>query len=178
MSPRPVLPVSLHLEGLVVVLVGDGPLADERAARLAPTGAEVRRIATEAYTAAACDGATLVLAMTDDRALDRRIAGDGRTRGALGYAHDQPDASDLAMPALARRGPLALAISTDGTAPALARRLREELDRLLDAVGPALDRLLAELARARITVPKEGRADALSRMARRLRLDGVIAIDD
>jgi siroheme synthase (precorrin-2 oxidase/ferrochelatase) len=178
MSPRPVLPVSLHLGGRVVVLVGDGPLADERADRLAPTGAEVRRIATAAYTEAACDGAALVLGMTDDRALDRRVAQDARARGALGYAHDQPDASDLAMPALARRGPLALAISTDGTAPALARRLREELDRLLAAAGPALDALLAAMARARATLPKEGRADALARIARRLRLAGVIAVDD
>src|SRR5688500_3200733 len=111
MSPRPVLPVSLYLERRAVLLVGDGPLADERAARLDAAGASARRVGAAAYRAEDCAGTFLVLAATGDPALDRRIAADARARGALAYAQDQPAVSDLAMPAIARRGPLTLAIS-------------------------------------------------------------------
>lgn len=178
MSPRAVLPISLYVADRRVLLVGSGALADERADRLRAAGAALDRVAAADYRPEACDGAMLVLAHTDDAALDRAIAADARTRGCLAYAHDQPEISDLAMPALVRRGPLAVAISTDGRAPALARRLREELGRLLDGAGPRLDALVAELAHLRATLPKPGRAEALYAVARRLRLTGDAIVDD
>jgi uroporphyrin-III C-methyltransferase/precorrin-2 dehydrogenase/sirohydrochlorin ferrochelatase len=126
-----------------------------------------------------CAGVFLVVADSGDRELDRRIADEARAAGALAYAHDQPDSSDLVFPALAQRGALSLAITTDGIAPALARRVREEIARLLEEAGPALDRLLDELERARAAeAPGASRADKLYRLACRLSFAGRLAIAD
>lgn len=125
-----------------------------------------------------CVGAFLVVAHGDDPSFDRRVAADARAAGALAYAHDQPDVSDFAFPALARRGPLSLAISTDGVAPALARRMREEIDRLFADIGPALDQLLEDLAAHRAgAAPGQERAERLYRLACRLRFAGRLAVD-
>jgi siroheme synthase-like protein len=93
------------------------------------------------------DGAFLVVCMDPARA--EATAAEARARRILYYAHDRPDLSDLAMPALARRGALQIAVATDGTSPALAGVLRAELQRLLDEAGPDLERLLDELGAAR-----------------------------
>lgn len=125
-----------------------------------------------------CADLYLVVAHGDDPALDRRVAADARAAGALAYAHDQPDVSDFAFPALARRGPLSLAISTDGVAPALARRVREEIDRLFADLGPALDQLLDDLAALRASAAAGAeRTERLYRLACRLRFAGRLAVD-
>ncbi|HUH02583.1 MAG TPA: NAD(P)-dependent oxidoreductase [Kofleriaceae bacterium] len=178
MSRHPALPVSLYVVDRLVVIVGDGPGADERQRRLAAAGARIARIAADAYQPHSLEGAFLVLAHDDDSTLNERVAGDARAAGCLAYAHDRPDLSDLAMPALIRRGPLAIAVSTDGAAPALSRRLRQELEAMFDRAGPAIDALVAELETARASLPRGARrAQALSQLAARLRVAGEIAIE-
>ncbi|HKE17811.1 MAG TPA: NAD(P)-dependent oxidoreductase [Kofleriaceae bacterium] len=174
---RPALAVSLRVNGRATLVVGDGPGARERTSRLREAGATTQLVSPVDYQTGMCAGAFLVVAHTDDPALDRRIAADAHAAGALAYAHDQPDASDLVFPALARRGPLSLAITTDGVAPALARRVREEIARLLDEMGPALDLLLDELERERASrAPGSERAEHLYRLACRLSFAGRLAI--
>jgi siroheme synthase-like protein len=101
------------------------------------------------------------------------VAEAARAHGTLVYVQDRPTLSDLSMPALARRGPLQLAVSTEGLAPALARRLRQELEKLLLTAGQRLDDLLDEMARAR----DGGERNQLTRLAERLRIAGRIEID-
>jgi siroheme synthase (precorrin-2 oxidase/ferrochelatase) len=178
MMKRPGLGVSLLLAGQQVVVVGDDALAGERVARLDDAGALVTHVAAAAYEASLCAGARVVFAMVDDEPLAARITADARAAGALAYAHDRPALSDFAMPALARRGAVSLAVTTDGVAPALARRLRQELQRLLDDAGFALDGLVAALeAERRALPPGEARRAALQRSAERLSLRGRIDID-
>jgi siroheme synthase (precorrin-2 oxidase/ferrochelatase) len=176
-SRYPALPVSLYVSDRLVAIVGDGPGADERQRRLEAAGARIARIGAAAYQASALQGAFLVLAHDDDSTLNERVANDARAAGCLTYAHDRPDLSDLAMPALIRRGPLAIAVSTDGTAPALARRLRQELEAMFDRAGPAIDALVAELEAARASLPRGARrSETLSQLAARLRVAGEIAV--
>lgn len=175
---RPGLAISLRLTGRAALVVGAGAGADERTSRLRAAGADVRRVAPDEYRTDMCVGAFLVVAHGDDPAFDRRVAADARAAGALAYAHDQPGVSDFAFPALARRGPLSLAISTDGVAPALARRMREEIDRLFADLGPALDALIDDLAAHRAgAAPGPDRAERLYRLACRLRFAGRLAVD-
>jgi siroheme synthase (precorrin-2 oxidase/ferrochelatase) len=175
---RLALAVSLRVSGRGALVVGSGSDAEERTSRLSAAGATVRQVALHEYETDMCGGVFLVVAHSGDAAADRRIAADARAAGALAYAHDQPDVSDLVFPALARRGPLSLAITTDGVAPALARRLREELARVLEHAGDALDRLLDELARERAaSAPGAARAQRLYRLACRLRIAGHLAVD-
>src|SRR5690606_18294628 len=178
MARRPALSVSLYLGGRPALVVGDGPGADERASRLREAGAAVLQVPASDYRTDMCGGVFLVAAHSGDRALDREIAGHARAAGALAYAHDQPDVSDLAFPALARRAPRSIAVATSGAAPALARRVREELERALAAAGGALDRLMAELERERAAQPPgAARAERLYRLACRLRLAGRFEVD-
>lgn len=177
MSRRPACPISLYVAGRTVVVAGDGAGADERAQRMRTAGATVVRMARADYRAQALAGAFVVIANDSDDDFNAEVAAAARTAGALAYAHDQPDLSDFAMPALVRRGPLTIAVATDNAAPALARRLREELGRLLEGAGEALDRLLDELERRRAALPR-GQRSELYRIARRLRFTGTLAVDD
>jgi uroporphyrin-III C-methyltransferase / precorrin-2 dehydrogenase / sirohydrochlorin ferrochelatase len=177
MTPRPALAVSLYLSDRRVVLVGRDDRSRDRIERLRAAGARVVAVAPDQYRKELCQGAFLVLAQSGDHAVDRQVAGDARAAGCLCYVHDRPELSDLAMPALARRGPLSLAISTDATAPALAGRLRGQVQALLDSAGQALDGLLADMAAARAAQPGPARARRLAAMAGRLRVLGRIAVD-
>jgi precorrin-2 dehydrogenase/sirohydrochlorin ferrochelatase len=178
MPRRPALALSLSIGGRSALVVGTGPGADERASRLRQAGAAVRQLSPADYRTDMCDHVFLVVAQTGNAELDRRVTADAGAAGALRYAHDQPEVSDFSFPALARRGPLAIAVSTDGVAPALARRLREELARALDEAGAELDALLRELEHERAEwAPSPERADRLYRLACRLRLAGRLEIE-
>jgi precorrin-2 dehydrogenase / sirohydrochlorin ferrochelatase len=175
MTARPALAVSLYVAGRRCVVVGDGQAADERAARLVEAGANPERISAAAYRPDALTGAFVVLC--SDAALAPQVSRDARTAGALFYAMDLPDLSDFAAPAVARRGPLTLAVATAGEAPALARRLRQELQRILDAAPGPLDDLLAEMIRVRTTLPSgPDRTERLRALAERLTLDGKLTL--
>jgi siroheme synthase (precorrin-2 oxidase/ferrochelatase) len=179
MPRRPALALSLAIDGRSALVVGSGITADERASRLRAAGAAVRQVDPTEYRTDMCADVFLVVAQSGDPELDRRVTADAAAAGAsLRYAHDQPDVSDFAFPALARRGPLAVAISTDGSAPALARRLREEVSRLLEDAGSELDALLRELEHEREEwAPSPERADRLYRLACRLQVVGRLEIE-
>ena len=173
---RKALAISLYIRGRRILLVGDGPVADRRAARLKDAGADIRRVSATAFRDDMCGDVHLVFAHADDDT-NRKVARSARTAGCLTYAHDLPAISDFAMPALARRGPLQLAISTDGTAPALARQLRIELEALLETGGAALDRLLQTLRLQREGAGGGDRQKSeLGRIASRLRIRGHIDV--
>ena len=71
-------------------------------------------------------GAALVIAATDDRELNRRIADDAA--GLLFNTVDDPERCSFFFPALVRRGELVAGITTSGSCPGLAGRLRKELE--------------------------------------------------
>jgi siroheme synthase-like protein len=159
-------------------LLGEGPGADARAARLAAAGAEVARLGAEADPDALTGYFAVVIHPEGPPTADHeRAAQVARARGCLVYLHDRPEVSDFAMPAISRRGPLQIAISTDAVAPALARRLREELDRVVTAAGRALDALLDRLEARRAELPAERRGE-LYKEASRLRIEGQITVDE
>jgi siroheme synthase (precorrin-2 oxidase/ferrochelatase) len=179
MPRRPALALSLAIDGRSALVVGAGTSADERASRLRAAGASVRQVDPAEYRTDMCADVFLVVAQSGNPELDRRVTADAAAAGAaLRYAHDQPHVSDFAFPALARRGPLAVAISTDGAAPALARRLREEVSRLLEDAGAELDALVRELEHEREEwAPSPERADRLYRLACRLQVVGRLEIE-
>jgi len=72
----------------------------------------------------------LVIAATDDAALNKRVHEDTRGAGALVNVVDDPRHCDFIFPAVLRRDCLTAAISTDGKAPFVSGHLRLVLDNI------------------------------------------------
>ncbi len=182
MSRHRALPISLYVSDRRAVVVGDGPAAARRADQLADAGAAVERVTWAEFSDSAVAGAHVVAVQpehgADTSALPIADAiAAARAAGALTYVADDRAHSDFAMPGIAQRGPVKLAVSTDGVAPALTRRLKDELQRLLDDAGEDIDALVDALAASRAALPREGRADILFKRACRARFDGRLIVD-
>ncbi len=140
------------------VVVGGGAVAARKIAELLTAGAKVTIIAPSAsdrirslagrglvagqwrpYRAADLDGAFLAIAATDDEAVNRRIARDALARNVLVNVVDRPELCTFTAPATARRGDLAIAVTTSGLCPSLSGALREEI---LECYGPEYARLV------------------------------------
>lgn len=140
-------PAALNLLQKKCLVVGGGEIAEGKLDALIAAGAcvtvvspEVRfRIAELAqsdllalhrrvYAPEDLDGAYLVIAATDDRAVNARIATEARAAGIIVNAVDDPPNCDFFAVAVVRRGDLQVAISTNGRSPAFARWMRETLD--------------------------------------------------
>ena len=162
-------PVSLDLTDVVVLVVGAGPVAARKVAGLAGAGAAVRVVAPDVseamdegliaelrrrpYEPADLDGVRLVVTATGDAAVDAGVAADATAAGIWVNAADQPADCTFILPAIARNGPLSIAVSTDGASPALARRLRDRAGELLTDEVVAL---AADLAGRRAAVRAGG----------------------
>lgn len=162
-------PVVLDLTDTPVLVVGAGPVAARKVAGLVAAGAAVRVVAPDVtshldlatvaqlrrrpYAPADLDGVRLVVTATGRADVDARVAADARAVGLWVNAADQPADCSFILPAVARHGPVSIAVSTDGTSPALARRLRDRAATMLtdDVVA-----LAAELAERRREVRAAG----------------------
>lgn len=171
-------PVHLRLDGRRVLVAGAGVVATRKILRLAETGAEVHVVtlrATEpvhklastgritldvrAVQASDARGAFLVLAATDDSAVNAELARGARALGALVSRVDDPEDSDFTLPALARGASVEATVSTFGRAPGAARRLGKELRRW---IASGVDQFAGEMAEARTAL--RGRDDAALRL--------------
>ena len=150
-------PVALDVTGVTVLVVGAGPVAARKVAGLAAAGALVRVVAPDVsdaldrslvvelrerpYEPADLDGVRLVVTATGIAAVDADVAADATAAGLWVNAADQPADCTFILPAIARNGPLSIAVSTGGTSPALARRLRDRAGELLtdEVVALALE---------------------------------------
>lgn len=176
MAQSPYFPVFVDLDAQPVLVVGGGEIAARKIRLLLKSGARPRVVARELneeltalaaasqiehratqFEEAHLEGARLVIAATDDRALNRAVAQAAEARGLLCNVVDDPEASRWITPSIVERAPITVAISTGGSAPVLARRLRERIESLLPAaygdVAAFMDR-----HRARVkSLPMEAR---------------------
>jgi len=181
----PDYPVMLQLEGRLCVVVGGGPVALRKARGLREAGARVRLVAADvsapaeeldgmevsvrSYRDGDLSGAFLAFAATGDREVNAAVVREARRCGILVGVADAPAEGDFALPALLRRGDLAVAVATGGRSPALAALVR---DQLAAQIGPewavVLD-IAAALRRKRLTL--QGKTEYNQAILRRL-LDG------
>ena len=159
-------PVYLDLRGVAVLVVGAGPIAARKVEGLVAAGAAVTVVAPDVSAAldratviavrerpfepADLDGMRLVVTATGRADVDAAVAAAATAAGIWVNAADQPADCSFILPAIARSGPLAVAVSTGGASPALARRLRDHAQALLtDDVVALATRLQEERARVR-----------------------------
>jgi precorrin-2 dehydrogenase/sirohydrochlorin ferrochelatase len=170
--PAPLYPVNLVLAGRRCLVVGGGPVAARTAAGLlacealvhvvAPSvGGEVRALGAAVtfeerpYRRGEVAAYRFVVAATDDPEVNRAVYEDGETAGVWVNAADDPDHCSATLPAVTRRGPIVVAVSTGGHSPALASWLRRRFD---EELGPEYEVLVELLAAERAAVLAAGRS--------------------
>lgn len=164
-------PVNLDIAGRPCLVAGGGAVAERKVAALLAAGAFVlvvsptvtdglaelarqRKIRHDArpYQTGDAAGFRLVLAATDDPAVNRQVAADAHFAGALVNVADEPRECDFTLPALVVRDELVLAISTGGCSPALSRYVRQEMEQV---IGPEYGEYLRLLAEMRLAAQQQ-----------------------
>jgi precorrin-2 dehydrogenase / sirohydrochlorin ferrochelatase len=140
-------PIFLKIAARRCVVIGAGNLAESKIDSLRTAHAEVTVIAPVAsarivelagggeiewqrreYIDGELTGYFLVVAATDDPAVNRAVYKEATEKNVLCNAVDDPPFCDFYFPSVVRRGDLQIAISTGGASPALAQRLRKEIN--------------------------------------------------
>ncbi|WP_428312243.1 siroheme synthase CysG [Hydrocarboniphaga sp.] len=176
-SKWPYFPVFLRLRGRRVLVVGGGEVAARKLRLLAKTDARLEVVARELneeltqasrdgvishvaadFDATQLDGCLLVIAATDDAALNRSVAAAADARGIAVNVVDDPLPSSFVTPSIVDRHPLLIAIATGGQAPVLGRRLREKIETMLPAAYGRLAGFMgARRARVQAALPQADR---------------------
>jgi len=147
-APEILFPMMFKLAGCKCVVAGGGKVAAAKIEGLLSCGAKVlvvapeavRRIRTRAsagelvwqarrFSPRDLRGAFLAIAATDSASTNESVFRSCQAQKVLCNSVDDPEHCDFFYPAVVRRGPLQIAISTSGSSPALAARLRRELAR-------------------------------------------------
>ncbi len=158
--------VALDLAGRRCVVVGGGAVAERKVRGLFASGAAVVIVAptlTDAlhvlatageltairrpYRSGDLDGAALVIAATDRREVNAQVAADARAANIPVNVADNPADGTFALPAIARRGSVTVAISTAGGSPLMAALARDRIAAALSDRFVALLDGIAEMRR-------------------------------
>lgn len=188
-APIDTLPVGLRVEGRLVLVVGGGPIAARKAAALARAGARLRVVAPawsaamealtvedarrRPYRAEDLDDVWFVTSATGDPAVDGRVFLDAESRRLWCNAADDPVHCSVILPAVARRGPVSVAISTGGQSPAVASWLRRRVD---DLLADGVEEVLTAAARVRTRLRAAGRPTEVPAWAEVLDADALALV--
>ena len=146
------LPIFLKLDGRSCAVIGGGEVAARKAGLLLEAGARVTVTAPElcealaelaqqgriahrarAFDPVALDGASVVIAATDDRAVNAEVSRLAQQSRIPVNVVDDPELCSFILPAIVDRSPVVVAVSTGGSTPVLARLLRARLETLIPA---------------------------------------------
>ncbi len=169
-----VFPAFFRVRNEVVVVVGNGEEALNKARLLGQTSAAIRLVApdpvpalaryiadhglehvAEAFAPTHLTGAKLVFVATGEEGQDAAIAAEARHQCIPVNVVDRPELCDFLTPAIVNRAPLAIAIGSEGTGPVLTQMIRARIDaalsphlgalaRFAESYRPAVEKLLAK----------------------------------
>ncbi|MBB6049565.1 NTP transferase domain-containing protein [Armatimonas rosea] len=139
-------PVYLDLRGRLVVVVGGGYVAGEKLSVLFESGAVLRVVSPELSPELQrwhAEGrfewhpkrweptdqaeAFVAIGATNDKTVNRAVFQEADRQGRLGNSVDDPKFCNFILSAVARSGPMQVAISSAGCSPALAQRVRRRI---------------------------------------------------
>jgi uroporphyrin-III C-methyltransferase/precorrin-2 dehydrogenase/sirohydrochlorin ferrochelatase len=145
-------PVFLDLAGQPVVVLGGGHFAAEKVTALVEAGARVRVVSARLnptierlvadgqvdasrreYQPGDLAGARLVVDASQDEAINRHSWEEAEAAGTLINVVDRPEQCRFIAPAIVRRDPVLIAVSTSGESPFLAAAIRARIERWLGA---------------------------------------------
>jgi uroporphyrin-III C-methyltransferase/precorrin-2 dehydrogenase/sirohydrochlorin ferrochelatase len=172
------LPLFLQLRSQPVVVVGGGRIAIRKVDLLRRSGAQITVVSPELreelhklasrdelryiegkFAEAHVDGATLVIAATNDHDVNAAVSAAAQARRIPVNVVDNPALSTFIFPAIVDRSPIIVGVSSGGESPVLARRVREQIEALLPAKLGALARFMG--------VRRKAVQEALGPLARR-----------
>jgi precorrin-2 dehydrogenase/sirohydrochlorin ferrochelatase len=148
----PYYPIYIDIEDRNVLIVGGGTVCARKAETMMHYGGRVTIVSPaitdeiaawerdsalavrhKTYEEADLDGASIVIASTDDPCVNARVARDCRRRKIPVNVVDVTHLCEFIVPAIIEKGSIQIAISTGGKSPALGRTLKEDLQR---SIGP------------------------------------------
>ncbi len=169
-------PLNIDLLHKKCLVIGGGKVAERKVSLLSSYGAVVTIVSpaltpelqrtldrgeisyiADLYRPAYLKEAFMVICATGDHAVNRQAAGDCHKRGIPVNSVGEPDCCSVFFPALMKKGPVTIAVSTSGAGPALARRIRDELKEDFKPEYTELASFLGEIRRmiiARICEPE------------------------
>lgn len=140
-------PFFFDLKGRSLLLVGGGDVGLRKARLLVRAGARIALISHQVdpelkelleahqgqwlandYSAELLEGQALVVAATDDQALNEQIHADCVARNLPVNVVDNPPLCTFIFPAIVDRSPIVIGITSSGKAPVLARLIRAKLE--------------------------------------------------
>lgn len=141
----------MSLEGKNCLIIGGGDIAYRKIKNLLLYPVRLTVIAPEVikeidelsggkkitlYKRSFCDnditGFDLVIAATNNPDVNHRIAEIAKEKKILVNVVDEPEYCSFIAPAAMRRGPLIIAVSTEGMCPALSKKIRDEIAKNYD----------------------------------------------
>jgi len=156
------LPIFIDLKDRLVLVVGGGDVAGRKVGLLLRAGARVRVVSpalsgalqnmsadarvehiAASYDESHATDAVLIIAATDDMAVNRQVYEAAKQRGVPVNVADAPELCTFILPSIIDRSPVVVAVSTGGASPTLGRLLRARLETMI----PHSYGRLADLAR-------------------------------
>ena len=162
------LPLFFDLKSKPVLVVGGGEVALRKAKLLKQAGSNVSvvspkvideiseiveesggKLISENYTDQVNRSYALVVAATDDSAVNIKVSTDSKAINVPVNVVDNPDLCSFIFPAIVDRSPIIAAVSSGGSSPVLARLLRQKLETVIPSSYGRLA-LLAEKYRQQV----------------------------
>ena len=144
------LPIFCQLRNRDCLLIGGGDVTERKARLLRAAGARLTvnalacapqvqawadagalTLAEGEFDESLLDNSWLVIAATNDDAVNSRVSAAAEKRRIFCNVVDAPQQASFIMPSIIDRSPLMVAVSSGGTSPVLARLLREKLEAIL-----------------------------------------------
>jgi siroheme synthase-like protein len=166
MEGNQLFPVFIKLNTIHTLLIGAGPVGLEKLSAILTNSPEARvtvialdilpelqelakgyekvKLIQRAFNPADLDDADLVVAATNNDALNQQIRTEADQRNLLVNFADKPDLCNFYLGSIVKKGDLKIAISTNGKSPTIAKRLKEVLnDNLPEELNDTLQQMQA-----------------------------------
>jgi len=167
------LPIFFNIKDRLCVVIGGGEVATRKVSMLLKANAAIKLVSPEIcpelkaladtgkiqylqadYQSDDLIGACMVIAATDDEAVNEQVSRDAKALNIPVNVVDAPALCTFTMGSIIDRSPVVIAISSEGNAPVLARYIRSKIEtmlpaaygRIADIAGEFRDKVKAKFA--------------------------------
>ena len=155
------LPLFYQLKNKPCLLIGGGEIAHRKATLIAKAGGQLHCVSHQVlpelqalietsggksqlrdYQSSDLEGMFLVIAATDNRALNQQASEHAHARQMPVNVVDSPELCSFILPSIIDRSPLMIAVSSGGQSPVLARLLRSRIESMIPSSYGRLAKLV------------------------------------